>query len=371
MRAVAVFPGTRDIRVIERPEPAPLKGSEVLLRILEVGMCGTDREIADFVYGTPPPGSDHLILGHEAVAEVADVGPEVAHFRKGELAVPTVRRPCPHSRCRPCRAGRQDFCVTGDFRERGIKEAHGFLQEWTVEEEDYLVPVPRKLAELAVLTEPLSVAAKAAEQVQIIQQRLPWERSRARSLTLGAGPVGLLGALSMVTNQFETYVFSLEPAQGERAELVRSFGATYLSGKDSSLEEVRKRFGTMDIIYEAVGISSVAVSALGNLGPNGVFVLTGVPALGRPIPVEADAVMRTLVLGNQLLLGTVNASRAAYELALRELEQAMFLFPQSMHALITHRSRIEEAPAFIRSRGGIKHVVQLATASPLPTGKAA
>ncbi|WP_336242644.1 glucose 1-dehydrogenase [Corallococcus exercitus] len=339
-----------------------MTGSQVLLKILEVGLCGTDREIGTFQYGTPPPGSDHLVLGHEALAEVTATGPDVTLVRKGDLVVPTVRRPCPHARCHPCHAERQDFCITGDFREQGIKETHGFLQEWVVEEEEHLVLVPRLLSDVAVLTEPLTVAAKAAEQAQAVQGRLPWESARVRALALGAGPVGLLGAMSMVVNHFDTFVYSLEPATSERADLVRSFGATYVSGQDVPLAELGKRVGTFDIIYEAVGVSKVAFAALEALGPNGLFIFTGIPAHGGSNPVDTDTLMRNVVLKNQLILGTVNAGRSSYELALRELEQGMFLFPESVRALITHRVPIQEAPSLITGQGGIKQVVQLASA---------
>ncbi|MCE9673961.1 glucose 1-dehydrogenase [Myxococcus stipitatus] len=361
MHAVAVFPEAREVRLVDLSEPRSVTGSQVLLKVLEVGICGTDREIAAFHYGTPPPDSDHLVLGHEALAEVVETGPDVTLVREGDLVVPTVRRSCPHASCRPCRAERQDFCATGDFRERGIKAAHGFLQEWVVEEEEHLVVVPRQLSDVAVLVEPLSVAAKAAEQVQAIQRRLPWELARVRVLALGAGPVGLLGALSMVVNHFDTFVYSLEPAASERANLIRSFGATYVSGQDVPLGELGKKVGTFDIMYEAVGVSKVAFAALDALGPHGLFIFTGIPAHGGPNPVDTDALMRNIVLRNQLLLGTVNASRSAYELAIRELEQAMFLFPRSVRALITHRVPIQEAPALLTESGGIKQVVQLAS----------
>jgi threonine dehydrogenase-like Zn-dependent dehydrogenase len=363
MRAVAVFPKTRQVRVIEQPHPPRVTGSQVLLRILEVGICGTDREIAAFHHGAPPAGSDHLILGHEALAEVVETGPEVRAVAVGELVVPTVRRPCPHRHCAPCRAHRQDFCVTGDFAERGIKGAHGFLQEYVVEEDEYLVRVHRKLAEVAVLTEPLSISAKAAEQGAAIQQRLPWERPRVRGLVLGAGPVGLLGALSMVVRHIDVFVYSLEPATDVRAKIAADLGATYVSGAEVPLGRFAEKIGAMDVIYEAVGISSVGFDALGALGPNGLLVFTGVPAPGKPRPVDTDTMMRDLVLKNQLVFGTVNASRKAYETALHELEQGMFLFPEGVRSLISHRHPIEEAPALITARGGIKQVVHLADAS--------
>jgi threonine dehydrogenase-like Zn-dependent dehydrogenase len=364
MRAVAVFPKTKQVRVIERPYPPQVAGRQVLLRILEVGICGTDREIGAFHYGTPPAGSDHLIIGHEALAEVMEIGPEVTAVKTGELVVPTVRRPCRHRHCAPCRAHRQDFCITGDFVERGIKEAHGFLQEYVVEEDEYLVHAHRKLAEVAVLTEPLSIAAKAYRQGAAIQQRLPWERPRVRGLVLGAGPVGLLGAMSMVVHQMDAFVYSLEPATDVRAKIANSMGATYVSGSEVPLKELAARIGAMDLIYEAVGISSVGLAALGALGPNGLLVFTGVPAPGKPHPIDTDTMMRELVLKNQALFGSVNASRSAFETALSELEQGMFLFPEAVRSLITHRHKIDEAPALItKHRGGIKELVHLADAS--------
>jgi threonine dehydrogenase-like Zn-dependent dehydrogenase len=363
MRAVAVFPKAREVRIVERPPPSALTGSQVLLRVLEVGICGTDREIGSFAYGSPPAGSDHLILGHEALAEVADLGPDVTLIHKGDLVVPTVRRPCPHKRCRACRANRPDFCVTGDFVERGIKGAHGFLAEWVVEEEEHLVPAPRKLADVAVLTEPLTVAAKAAEQGASIQRRLPWGHVRARALALGAGPVGLLGAMSMAANDYETFVYSLEPATDVRAEIARSFGATYVSGRELPLPRLREEFGSFDVIYEAVGVPSVAFAAFECLGPNGLFVFTGVPPPGKTSEVDTGAIMRNIVLKNQVVLGTVNASWDSYEIALKELEREMFLFPSCVRSLITGRHPIDAAPTLISSRLGIKQVVQLAAPS--------
>jgi threonine dehydrogenase-like Zn-dependent dehydrogenase len=297
------------------------------------------------------------------LAEVLDVGPAVTAVRRGDLVVPTVRRPCPHAKCQPCRVDRQDFCVTGDFRERGIKRIHGFLQELVVEDELNLIRVPRSLGEVAVLIEPLSIGAKAAEQGYAIQDRLPWERARQRAVVLGAGPVGLLGAMAMVVDHFDTYVYSLEPATSDRAALVRSMGATYLSGEDLSLQALPEQIGPIDVIYEAVGVSGLAFSALELLGANGVFVFTGVPALKEPRSIDTDRLMRNIVLRNQAIFGTVNASRSSFELALRGLEQAMFLFPDTVRGLISHRSAIDEVPRIMTLRGGIKEVIRLRTPS--------
>jgi threonine dehydrogenase-like Zn-dependent dehydrogenase len=166
MKALAVFPSSREVRLIDTPEPVIAGPTEVKLRILEAGICGTDREITSFQYGTPPADSPHLVIGHEALGEVIDVGSGVTGLVPGDLAVLMVRRPCPHDRCAPCRRGRQDFCITGDFMERGIKGAQGYMTEFVVDDHRYMVQVPKELRDIAVLLEPLTVAEKAAEQVR-------------------------------------------------------------------------------------------------------------------------------------------------------------------------------------------------------------
>src|SRR5690606_33029590 len=134
-------PEEKAVRFVSRPTPRPPTGTEVLLRVREVGICGTDREIRSFEYGMPPPGARELVLGHEALAEIEAVGSEVMWARPGELVVPMVRRPCRHARCFACRHHRQDFCMTGEFEERGILRADGFLTELALDDERYLVPV--------------------------------------------------------------------------------------------------------------------------------------------------------------------------------------------------------------------------------------
>ena len=359
MRAVAVFPDQHDIRVIEVAEPPPPAGHQVLLRVLEVGICGTDRDIAAFEYGDPPAGSDHLILGHEAVAEVVEVGEDVATVRAGDLVVPTVRRPCPDRSCRACRAERQDFCTTGAFTERGIKQAHGYLAELVLEDERNLITVPPRLADVAALVEPLSIAAKAAEQAQAVQARLPWEQEKARILVLGAGPVGMLGATAMTVTGFDTVVYSREPVDSPRADRVRELGATYLSTDSTPLAKISSVAGPVDVIYEAVGVAPVAFAATEVLAPNGLLILTGIPAPAEPATLPLDRIMKDIVLNNQAIVGTVNAGRSAFALAVQKLEQAMYLVPNSVQAIITARVPLEAAPDTLRQPHGVKDIIRV------------
>jgi threonine dehydrogenase-like Zn-dependent dehydrogenase len=370
MRAISVFPNEKMVRITEEPQPRIERDTQARLRVLEVGVCGTDREICAFEYGTPPAGSDHLIIGHESFMEVAEVGARVARVKPGDLVIPMVRRPCPHAHCTACRAGRQDFCFTGDFRERGIKQAHGFMTEEIVEDEQYLNVVPRELRELGVLVEPLTIAEKALIQLWDIQERLPWgcphfpgkETGHCRrALVLGAGPVGLLGAMALRAHDFETIVYAREPAPNPKADVAARIGATYVSSQNVAPHELAAKFGAIDVVYEAAGASKLAFDAMQAMGANSVFVFTGVPGRKAPISLDADRWMRDLVLKNQLVFGTVNAGRDAFEAAIRDVARFRALWPDAVSRLITGRFPIEAHRELLLGRAtGIKNVIQFA-----------
>jgi threonine dehydrogenase-like Zn-dependent dehydrogenase len=356
MRTLVVDIEKKNVRVAQRPEPRKPRGEEVLLRLIEVGICGTDREIFAFEHGAPPPGSTELVLGHEALAEVVEAGPDAVWAHPGDLVVPMVRRPCPNQRCAGCRAGRPEYCATGELTERGILHADGFLSEYILEEERYLVSVPRALEDIAVLVEPLSVVAKAADELAAIHARFGFDIARPRALVLGAGPVGLLGAMTFRADGLDTYVFSREAEDSGRADLIRSFGATYISATRTPLDRLSERIGAVDDIFEAVGVPEVAFGALPLLAPNGAMVMSGIPAQRGPVPAELSRWMRDLVLKNQVVLGTVNASRSAFESAVHRLGPFMALFPDAVLSLIT-RSSFDQAPDVLVDGRGIKDVI--------------
>lgn len=359
MQALAVFPSKKHLQIIEIPQPKLQRATDVLLRVREVGLCGTDREITSFEYGSPPPGEDRLILGHEVLADVVEVGQGVHTLLPGDLAVAMVRRPCPHPKCRPCRAGRSDFCITGDFTERGIKHADGFLTEYVLDDEEYLLKVPKALADVAVLIEPLSVVAKAAIQARAILDRLPYEPGFQRGLVLGAGPVGLLGAMVLVASGFETVVYSREPEGGDKDTLIRSLGASYISAASQPIENLAEKAGKFDLVVEAVGFAPVMMAAARPLCANGVIALTGIPAEGATAQLNVGRSLRDMVLKNQVVFGTVNAGRRDHQAAIQLLEQFMILFPDSLRKLITRRRPLDEASRMLVQRDGIKDVVQL------------
>ena len=368
MKAVAVFPGSHQVKLIEQDVPRLSQPNQVLLRLLDVGICGTDKEICSFEYGTPPTGDDHLVIGHESLAEIIQVGSAVERFRVGDLVVPSVRRPCPRRGCLSCRSGHQDYCYTGEFTERGIKEAHGYMTEYVVDHERYMNLVPPDLREIAVLAEPLTIAEKALAQIfWMMQRRPPWldpqtpsqERGSGLSaLVLGIGPVGLLGAMTLATAGFTTYVYSRELPPSRRINLVSDIGATYVSSQATTFPDLAAQIGNINLVYEAVGHSHFALRALQVLGTNGIFVVTGVPGLQDFIESDPARLMRNMVLKNQVLLGTVNAGPEAFASALRDLDAFRRRWPVVVSTLIAGRYPPEQAPDLILGRpAGIKSVI--------------
>jgi threonine dehydrogenase-like Zn-dependent dehydrogenase len=180
---------------------------------------------------------------------------------------------------------------------------------------------------------------------------------------LGAGPVGLLGAMALVARGRRTSVFSREPPGGPKARLVEAFGAEYLSAERLPLAEARGRVEPFDLVYEATGAAQAAFDALPLLAPSGVFVLTGVPGRRGPIELGAAAAVRQLVLGNQVLLGTVNAGRRHFAAAVRDLALFQAAWPDALAALVTGRFPLARAAeALAPARGSIKQLVQVSEA---------
>jgi len=369
MRAVGVLPGKRAVSLVSQASPELSSPTQIKIRTIEVGICGTDREICNFDYGTPPEGSEFLVLGHEALGEVIEVASSSSRLKPGDLVVPSVRRPCPHHSCSPCRSDRQDFCFTGDFTERGIKMTHGFLTEYFVDEEKHLNFVPRELRDVGVLVEPLTVAEKALAQVWQVQQRLPWEmpaapgRGRGHGRTavvLGAGPVGILGAMSLLVNGFTTFVYSRSPAPNPKSDLLNSIGAKYISAQTVPLGRFAAEVGPVDLVFEAAGVAQISFEVMKLMALNGIFIFTGIPAQKPAIPIEADCLMRDLVLKNQVVLGTVNADQPAFESAIRDLGLFKKRWPEALRALITGRYPLDDFEDLLLGKNiGIKSVFRL------------
>ena len=243
------------------------------------------------------------------------------------------------------------------------------MAQFVVDDEKYMNPVPREMRDVAVLVEPLTIAEKGLMQVWQVQQRLPWScpvapgkaaAYRHRAVVLGAGPVGLLGAMALVNNDFDTYVYSRESAPNLKSQLLESIGANYISSETITPEMLPRQIGNIDLVYEATGASSLSFEMMKYLGTNGIFIFTGVPGRKGPIEVDTDLMMRNLVLKNQVVFGTVNAGRDAFENSIRDLGTFNQRWPDAVRSLITGRFPMEAYSDLLLGRsGGIKNVIQL------------
>ena len=357
MQAVVVRPGIPDsVRLREVPKPRldqVLGGRGVLVQVLRCGVDGTDREINAAEYGAAPPGDDYLILGHEGFGRVVEVGPNVSELRPGDYVVATVRRP---GSSLYDRIGTYDMTTDDVYYERGINLRHGFLTEFYVDEPEYIVRVPRGLRDVGVLLEPFSVAAKGIAQAYEIQRRLRvWHPRRAA--VLGTGTLGLLAALSLRLRGLEVSAFGQRPAPYRNAELLDQIGVRYTSTAETSVREASRRCGAFDLVFEATGYSPLVFEAMEVLAKNGVLVLASVTGGDRHVDVPADKLNLDFVLGNKVMVGTVNANREYFELGVRDMATAESEHPGWLAQLLTHPVRglgnYEQLFTALRSGNGV------------------
>ena len=337
MKAVAVRPGEANsihLRDVPMPSLQDVPGERgVLVRVLRVGVDGTDKEINAAEYGKAPPGDDYLILGHESFGVVEAVAPGVTELVPGDCVVATVRRPgsSPYDAI-----GLQDMTTDDTYYERGINLLHGFLAEYYAESADFLVRVPSVLLSVGVLMEPVSVAEKAIGQAYEIQRRLRvWQPRRA--LVLGTGTLGLLASMVLRLRGLEVVAMGKTSRPYRNADLLEQIRVRYLSTQDVSIAEASRKHGPFDIIIEGTGFSPLVFEAMDSLARNGVLVLLSVTGGDRRIEIPADRINQGFVLGNKVLVGSVNASRADYMTGVSDLAQAQLAHPDWLAKLLTHR----------------------------------
>ena len=336
MKAIAVFPGKpNSIHLADLPEPGVEDvpdGRGVLVEVLRVGVDGTDKEINDAEYGAAPEGYDFLVTGHESFGRVLEVGPNVRDLAPGDYVVATVRRP---GGSIYDLIGAYDMTTDETYYERGINLLHGFLTERYVDDPEYIVKVPDALAEVGVLLEPVSIVEKGIEQAYEIQRRLKVWRP-ARAAVVGAGSLGLLAALVLRLHGLEVTVLARTEPPTLGSELVEALGARYASTNELPLVEAAESYGPFDIVFEAAGASSVAFEGMEALGKNGVLVLTGISGGDKKIEVPGDRILTSLVLGNKVAVGTVNAHRGYFERGVQNMALAEMQYPGWLGRLLTH-----------------------------------
>jgi glucose 1-dehydrogenase len=337
MKAIAVYPRkAASVHLAELPEPSldDIQGGRgVRVQVLRVGLDGTDKEINAGEYGAAPPGQDILVIGHESFGVVAEVGPNVTELAPGDYVVSRVRRAEGSSVYDAIDA--PDLTTDDTYYEHGINLVHGFLTEQYVEEPRYLIRVPGGLREVGVLVEPTSVVEKGLAVAYEVQRRLKvWHPRRAA--VLGVGTIGLLATLALRLRGLEVMAFGRDQAPYLNADLVEAVGARYVSTAQTPLEEEAAATGRFDLVFEATGFSPLVFEAMGVLAKNGILVLSSVTGGSRTAEVPADRINLEFVLGNRVMVGTVNANREHFEAGVRDLALAEAQYPGWLGRLLTH-----------------------------------
>jgi threonine dehydrogenase-like Zn-dependent dehydrogenase len=376
IKAIAVIPGqpnTIHLREVPKPAVADVpNGRGVLVKILSVGVDGTDKEINAAEYGAAPAGDDFLIIGHESFGRVEIVGPNVSEFKPGDYVSLTVRRP---GTSIYDKIGTYDMTTDDTYFERGINLRHGFLTEYVVDEPEYIVRVPENMREVGVLMEPMSVAQKVIEQAYRIQQRLHVWRPK-HAAVMGSGTLGLLATLVLRLRGLDVTTFGNTMPPTLNSGLIEELGARYISTKEMSLTAASSQYGPFDLILEGTGYSPLVFEALSVLAKNGVLGMVSVTGGSRQIEIPADKINLGFVLGNKVAFGSVNANREYFETGVKDLSTGELQYPGWLKRLLTHPVRgLENYGKMMRilteAKGSIKVYCEVAAIESSRTAAAA
>jgi glucose 1-dehydrogenase len=358
MMAAVVTPGKKgSIRAIDIKQPVP-EASEVLVKVMRAGIDGTDQDINEGRYGVAPEGCEYLVVGHEAIGIVENIGGATETFSPGDIVVSTVRRPCPQ-RCFSCRDLQADMCLTGDYLERGIKGFHGFMSEYYTEKPDNMIRIPPLLKDVAVLLEPLSVAEKGIDQIFRIQERFIW--SPARALVLGAGSLGLLATLILRDMGFETYTIARHSKESPKARIVRDSGGRYIDVNVEPLETLPKIYGPFDMIIEATGASGMVMGSRRMVSNGGIVCLLGLYQGDRVDSVHLDQLNLDMVLNNKVLFGSSSSNIWHFRRGVERMASIEHKWPGIMRKMLTRTVQLENVADGLRRRpDDIKVLVEIA-----------
>ncbi len=274
----AVLYAPHDLRVEQRPIPTPLDG-EVLVRILSVGVCGSDvhyyehGRIGDFVVKSP------LVLGHESSGEIVEVGNGVAQARVGERVAIEPGEPC--GRCDQCLAGRYNLCP--NIRFHGTPPVDGTLSEFVTVKAALAFNVPDEISDnAAALLEPLSVGIWA--------NRKAGTAAGTSLLIAGAGPIGLV--TTMVARALDAKRITVTDVNRDRLSAALASGATEIAVPGTDNID-----GEFDAFIDCSGSSAAIAAGVRSVRPAGSVVLVGMGADELRLPLGVIQQRELIITG--------------------------------------------------------------------------
>lgn len=341
MFAIAAHPDSTEPSFVDIPEPGEPGAGEVLCRTLQVGVCGTDREILHSAAPMTPADAPFLVLGHECLARVEAVGSGVTTLAVGDLVTPLVRRAFRDSHIRA------DMLAFGEFVERGIYLEHGFTPPLWLDRPQYLLQVPAAMSDVAILTEPLSVVEKGCNEALVLQQaRLSadtWTAKPPRVLVTGLGPIGFAGVLACAARGWPVSVYGRDPDDSFRATLARQLGGHYLSSPQelSGIADIEQH--GYDLVLECTGSDEVMLTAAQAMRSRAVMAWLGSERTPREKSFNIGRLMRDGLIRNQLVIGCVNSAPRDFADALRHLGQLRQTHGDALRKIITERVSPKES----------------------------
>ena len=361
--SVAAFTGAAVPKLIAPPPVEPPGPGEVRCKTLMLGICGTDRDILESTSPACPVGSEFLVLGHECLARVEEVGPEVTDCEAGDLVVPAVRRPRQQDNESSGQIRRRvDMVPWGNYVERGIVAEHGFSLPAWIDRPEFLFPVSSEIKDIAVLAEPISVSEKAvreAEQIQNTRLSDEWQRQAPRVLVTGLGPIAFAAAIVCRARGWPVTMYGRDDPDSFRAGLVTSFDCDYVheGAYTWALADVEE--DGFDLILECTGNDVVMMKAAGTLASCGILVWEGSTRLPQPCQHNVAEIMRAGILRNHVYLGTVNNAPVDMGRALEHLVSQRSRYGSAIRQLVTRQVSVDESLWHYQNREpqGVKTVV--------------
>lgn len=376
MLGIGMNRGIKDISELQLSYPVINSDDDVLIKVKEVGLDGTDFGIPQKGEPDFAPGQDKMVLGHEMTGVVEQIGPSVKSLKVGDLVAVTVRRGC--GICHPCLENQSDMCMTGLFTERGIHKLDGFLTEKVVDKEQYVIKVPSNCSDMSVLTEPLSIVEKGIQQIRLIQSRMPWSCSHPEhsfdssqwggckiAMVIGAGSLGLMATALLRLAGATVITTDIVAENHPKALMAQYLEAHYINVKGLSAKQIMEhetvKGERLDIIFEASGATGVALDMVNYMSRSSIYVMTGIPREESIVYVDAAAILRQMVRFNQVVVGSVNSNRKHFESVMKTIPALKARYPEFRNRIITDRYDFNSyKEAFMKkSPDSIKSVIQM------------
>ena len=337
MKAIIVKPPAGGFEV----QDVQIQEKGVRIKILENGICGTDREIVNgqLSAAAAPSGYNFMALGHEAIGEVMEDG---ENFRKGDIVMPVNRRGC--GRCLNCLLGRPDFCETGKFIEAGIKGMHGFMREYIYVSPEFLVHVPSDIRDIAIMAQPLSDLEKSLEEILTVQSRLYWKCSDGtygcrQALVVGTGAIGILFSLLLKSRGFNVTISNRRDPTKAEARIFQEVGISFFNSSNGYGSLGTEH--TFDLIVEASGSdASILPSLLSLLKNNAVLGLFGFLRSGTANLSNFD--IQNMIYKSVSVVGLINGQKPHFEAAMRDLVQWKHMWPKTSISFITQEVKADK-----------------------------